>query len=252
MILSFFRETLTNPSFVRPRLIAYDFGRVMLSDAPPNTGWIFRYQYSLPSFSLISFSWSTPISLIFVIFIISYIKENDKIDIKYDNSCHSMTIDHISRLVSYNKDLATRHKQSVLYAVGKLGNPLPKEVKKLLDEGVENDFNTNRYEKGHITEEELEKEVNEAKLNLRTVMRKLAELTKEGLLEHQNNRYSVSKKAQSDIRYYAQLFGLEALTRLMGAHYPELRPLKKNIDELVKIFGTYIVFCFIEGCSPYT
>ena len=157
-----------------------------------------------------------------------------------------MTIDHISRLVSYNKDLATRHKQSVLYAVGKLGNPLPKEVKKLLDEGVENDFNTNRYEKGHITEEELEKEVNEAKLNLRTVMRKLAELTKEGLLEHQNNRYSVSKKAQSDIRYYAQLFGLEALTRLMGAHYPELRPLKKNIDELVKIFGTYIVFCFIE------
>src|SRR6476660_7061747 len=36
----------------------------------------------------------------------------------------------------------------------------------------------------------------------------------------------------------------------MGAHYPELFPLEKNLDELVKIFGIYVVFCFIEAARP--
>jgi hypothetical protein len=160
-----------------------------------------------------------------------------------------MTAAHINSLVKYNKDTAYSHKQLVLDAVRNLGNPLPKEINEFLDEQAENEANS-RYENGHISKKQLEKEANEKKLSMRTILRKLAELTKAGLLEHQNNRYSVSKKAQSDIRYYAQLFGLEALTRLMGAHYPELFPLEKNIDELVKIFGTYIVFCFIEAARP--
>ena len=162
-----------------------------------------------------------------------------------------MTTEHIHRLVTYNNQLSLLHKEVVLDAVRKLGNPLPKEIKKFSDEQARNEVISNYYEQGHINKKELENKIKQGSLSMRTILRKLAELTKEGLLEHENNRYSVSKKAQSDIRYYAQQFGLMALTRIMGAHYPELFPLEKNLDELVKIFGIYIVFCFIEAASSH-
>ena len=55
-------------------------------------------------------------------------------------------------------------------------------------------------------------------MSLRTIHRKLKELKKEGLVEKNNNKYSLTKLALEDLRYfnrnYAKQFGLMSLSTI--------------------------------------
>jgi Mor family transcriptional regulator len=81
-------------------------------------------------------------------------------------------------------------------------------------------------------------------------MRKLKTLTEQGLVVHANNTYSINDKLKSDIKLHGPDFGGCALSQIMGIHFPQLFPLEKNFDDLIKIFGIYVVYCFIEAARP--
>lgn len=38
----------------------------------------------------------------------------------------------------------------------------------------------------------------------------------------------------------------------MDIHYPTIYTSNKNLDELIKIFGLYVIYCFIEAAQPAT
>jgi hypothetical protein len=93
-------------------------------------------------------------------------------------------------------------------------------------------------------------EIEEKTPVMRTIYRGLDTLKKEKLIEHNNNRYSISDKARSEIRYWAKEFGRFALSQLMYSYFPQMRTLEKNIDILIEIFGFYTLYCLVEAARP--
>lgn len=79
-----------------------------------------------------------------------------------------------------------------------------------------------------------------------------SELTKEGILERdrEHNAYSISDKAAEEIRYFAGIFGTEALHHLT-ANFPISTTAEKSISEFVSRFGALVVYAFIEAMRPF-
>jgi hypothetical protein len=90
----------------------------------------------------------------------------------------------------------------------------------------------------------------EGKVDIRTIHRKLAELVEEGLAERKDGKYSLTEKAKSDIRYFARQFGTAILCVLMEEYYPTRHSIEENVGRLVMIFGSFLLFCFIETAYP--
>ena len=74
---------------------------------------------------------------------------------------------------------------------------------------------------------------------------------KEKSLVNNNGKYSINDKMRSDIRHFAPQFGGQALAAIMRNHLPTFYKLEKNLDDLIKIFGIYVVYCFIEAARPF-
>lgn len=74
---------------------------------------------------------------------------------------------------------------------------------------------------------------------------------KEKSLVNNNGKYSINDKMRSDIRHFAPQFGGQALAAIMSNHLPTFYKLEKNLDDLIKIFGIYVVYCFIEAARPF-
>src|SRR5205807_7722556 len=79
---------------------------------------------------------------------------------------------------------------------------------------------------------------------LRTVQRRLNELKKEGLVQHvRNDQYLLSELARSDIRYFPKNFRDLALSDPI--HIEKTGSYEESLDNLIKVFGTYVIYCFI-------
>jgi hypothetical protein len=76
------------------------------------------------------------------------------------------------------------------------------------------------------------------------------ELTREKLVDNKDGKYAVSVNAKSDMRYFADEFGSHMLYCSMGNFFPDENNIEQNISTLIKIFGTYLIFCFIEASRP--
>jgi hypothetical protein len=85
----------------------------------------------------------------------------------------------------------------------------------------------------------------------RTVQRCLQFFIKRGLVQKNNELYSLTEHAKSEVRYYGRQFGGLALSAIMSIHFPILySSLKENIDQLVTIFGLFTLYCMIEAARP--
>lgn len=121
----------------------------------------------------------------------------------------------------------------------------------------ENEINKNSlekpFEKGEFDKTEylvrLEKKIRR-NMNIRTVQRWVAKLIEEDILECKNNKYFLSQMAKSDIRYFGKRFGITALFHILDNVNDELKPIKDNLQNLITVFGAYLVFCCIEGARP--
>ena len=122
------------------------------------------------------------------------------------------------------------------------------EAKRKVEEGAQKIFEDgllNRSEMKRYIEKEAPKPAAR-----RTYHRKIKELLKDGLVIKKHRRYSISEKVKSDMRFFPRDFGESALSHLMTTHYPTINTLNKNLDRLIKIFGSYVVYCFIEASRP--
>jgi hypothetical protein len=63
-----------------------------------------------------------------------------------------------------------------------------------------------------------------------------------------DDQYILSDRARSDIRYFAKDFRDQALFNL--TNFEKSQSNEKTLDELVKAFGVYAVYCFIEALKP--
>jgi hypothetical protein len=164
-----------------------------------------------------------------------------------------MTSEHVQALNRYNEKHGQLTKQAVFNALRIAGDePVPPHfIKELLDLKALSDKELRKqYEEGIIDSQELEDKAKHKMVDIRTIHRKLHELTREGLVDNKNGKYALSLKAKSDIRYFAREFGNKALFSFMDNFVLDENNIKQNISNLIKIFGTYVVHCFIEASRP--
>ena len=84
----------------------------------------------------------------------------------------------------------------------------------------------------------------------RTIHNQLDYLIDKKLVEHIGKEYTLSEIVIKNTRYWARAFGDEALNMLMRTYWPQILKLEQNIDELIKIFGIYMIYCFLETSRP--
>jgi hypothetical protein len=159
---------------------------------------------------------------------------------------------HVKELIKYNEDHSESTKQAVLNVLRHVGGRIsPHHIKLFLDTKSKNET-LEEYEKGNITisPAKLRRLLKDKSINIRTIHRKLAELVKEGSVENNHGRYSLTMDAKSDVRYFAAEFGRKALNSLMGAYFPISNTIQQNLLRLKDIIGSYILFCFIQTARP--
>jgi hypothetical protein len=158
---------------------------------------------------------------------------------------------HYRAIINRKVGQAGENRQMILNAIRELGNCSPSEIRSYLHEKTSQQVKEH-YEKNGLSfsKRKIEFEIEERTPVRRTIHRWLKALKKEKLIEHNNNKYSISDKAKSEIRYWAKEFGNFALSQLMYSYFPQMSNLEENIDTLVKIFGFYTVYCFVEAARP--
>jgi hypothetical protein len=76
-------------------------------------------------------------------------------------------------------------------------------------------------------------------------------LDKKIVTKSKGGTYSINDSA--DYRYFGRRFGRGALSLLMRSYGGGLgtSALQENAEELINIFGTYVLYCFLEACKSY-
>lgn len=149
--------------------------------------------------------------------------------------CHTLTYmkSNLERMLKLKKAEAQEKKEQILNVLRELKEAYPNQIYKDL---------TKKNEKLNIKT-----------MTIRTIQRKLNELEDEGLVEEHKHKYSLTKLAHNDLRYfnrnYAKQFGLMSLLYIMRNHIPS-KNLEDNLQELIEIFGVYVVNSLIEALKP--
>lgn len=86
-------------------------------------------------------------------------------------------------------------------------------------------------------------------IDLRTVQRILNILKKQGYVKENKKRYTPSKKLLKLTHHSPFHFSEEILTAIMKLHTPS-QDIKKNLSDLITLFGTYVIACLLEISRP--
>jgi len=108
----------------------------------------------------------------------------------------------------------------------------------------------NLYEMGKINKSEKREYIKENTVSKRTVHRHLEILVEQGLVEHVGYKYCLANKIKDDVRYWSKNFGSYLLNKLTWCYSPMILKFEENIDELIKIFGIYMLYSFIVAAHP--
>ena len=166
-------------------------------------------------------------------------------------------IHHYKHLQQFKDRQATGNRDSVLNTFRDLGSASTIEIRDHLDNTTK-EYNKKireraqkRYENDEISDTEKRKEIkrnNIDTISLRTIERRVKDLTEqEGLLDKDGDRYHLSEKALSDIRYFPQLFGSTALMKI-GVMFAN--SIDQSLVDFVIRFGAFLVYTFIEAARP--
>lgn len=132
------------------------------------------------------------------------------------------------------KDQKIKSRQLVLDAVGILGNGSSYEIAQYITSQNEKPIGKPIIDKAKI---------------LRTVQRRLSELMRDGLVEYKNKKYCLTEEA-SNIKYFGNRFGNKVLLSMLDDSQEELRTIEQNLQYLIYLFGSYVVFCCMERAKP--
>jgi hypothetical protein len=154
---------------------------------------------------------------------------------------------HVSRLGLDNigRSKGEKNRQMIVDAIIELKNPQPSEIRKYINLKVKQEAQE-KYERSEIDGSEKRKYIEDNTIVMRTILRHLLVLTEQGLLEHNDSRYSLSPNA--DVRFFANLFA-HGVFRYIG-DFPVKRPLEDNVVEFINRIGAVIFYAFIQTARP--
>jgi hypothetical protein len=113
---------------------------------------------------------------------------------------------------------------------------------------------TIKYEDGEIPKTQIEIEAKKNSLVRETIQRKLKKLVNKGLVVRQGYKYTLSKTAMTEIRYFdpslGKKFGYGFLLTLLDVYYPDRKSLEDRIKEIILIFGFHVLYSLVESCRP--
>jgi hypothetical protein len=164
----------------------------------------------------------------------------------------------IEALLSHKSAEAEKNRSAVLSCVKELVKASASGIVNLLEKKAD-EYNKNlsqttqeRYERGDLSRRETDDFISGHSISapdIRTVQRWLKQLKEQGLVEYSNRRYSLTDKAQ-DVKYWADKFGISALANIMRSHFPTVYRFDANLDILIELIGTYVVYAFTEAARP--
>jgi len=155
----------------------------------------------------------------------------------------SSTVTHMTLIVS-SLDKGEKNRQKIIDAIIKLKNPQPSEIMKHINNKLKEEAQE-KYQ-GKIGGSKKRRYIEDNTMAMRTILRHLLALTEQGLLEHNDSRYSLSPNA--DVRFFANLFALGVFHYVGGI--PEKRPLEDNVVEFISRIGAVIFYAFIQAARP--
>jgi hypothetical protein len=147
---------------------------------------------------------------------------------------------HVSSL-----DKGEKNRQMIIDAIIKLKNPQPSEIMKHINNKLKEEAQE-KYQLGKIDGSKKRIYIEDNTMAMRTILRHLLALTEQGLLEHNDSRYSLSPNA--DVRWFANLFALGVFRYIGGI--PVKRPLEDNVVEFINRIGAVIFYAFIQAARP--
>lgn len=146
-------------------------------------------------------------------------------------------------------DKGAKNHQMIIDAIIKLKNPQPSEIMKHINNKLKEEAQE-KYERceidGSRKRRYIEHYIKDNTMTMRTILRHVLALTDQGLLEHNDSRYSLSPNA--DVRFFANLFAHGVYHYVGGI--PIKRPLEENVVEFVNRIGTVIFYAFIQAARP--
>lgn len=156
---------------------------------------------------------------------------------------------HYYALNHFKRGQLASNRQEILITLRMLGEAGPEQILKYF--GKRNhEAALKLYENGVMTRTEMEKYCKERTMSKRTIHRHLSSLLKKGWIEHIGNNYSLADIVKNDLIYWSHEFGDFVLYTLMCNYYPKLLIFEQNIEELVRIFGLYVLYCLTKAAQP--
>jgi hypothetical protein len=165
--------------------------------------------------------------------------------VKYDLSTR------YADLTKHKQSQATNNLHEILLALRELKNAQVRDILKFLRKIRENEFKQICLTgQNTFTLKDKEEYVKKHTINRRTIYNHLDYLIQKKFVERTGKEYALTDIVVKDVRYWARMFGDGALNMLMSAYWPQIFKLERNVDELIKIFGIYMISCFLEASRP--
>lgn len=125
-----------------------------------------------------------------------------------------------------------------------------KAIEKATQEAIE------RYESAEITSTERDRYIKKfgKTMTLRTIQKWLSKYLEYGYVGYINNGYYLIAKGKREIQFrnFAKGYGIMALNSLLDLHFPTINTIEENLQKLIDIFGTYVIYCLIEAARLIT
>jgi hypothetical protein len=140
-----------------------------------------------------------------------------------------------------------KNRQKILSALKQLnGSASPTQILEQIVHDAET--HVELYQNGaFLLPAEKSRLVKEHSMTEQALFNNLKKLVEKRILENRNGIYHFSDKTQSDIRYFAPIFGRYALSAL---HQFPAKPVDKALSEFIERYGAFIIFAFIEASRP--
>lgn len=154
-------------------------------------------------------------------------------------------------LIKHKQSQATNNLHEILMALRYLKKAPVKDILQFIREIREKEF-----EQACITSQitftsnDRQEYIKKHTIDRRTIHNHLDHLIDKKLVEHIGKEYTLSEIVTKDTRYWARAFGDGALNMLMRRYWPQIVKLEQNVDELIIIFGIYMISCFLEASRP--
>ena len=169
----------------------------------------------------------------------------------YDNVCLSMSyfLKHYYGLNNFKKGQLDSNRKTVFDALKILESAQVEQIYDYLKKENGKDAQA-LYENGKITKTEMKEFIKEKTMSKRTIHRHLDFLVEKCLIEHLNHKYHIVDRTKRNIEYWSHEFGNSILDGLMSSYSPHVPKFEENIEQLINIFGIYIVYCLAKATQP--